>query len=89
MPPRNGCRRVLMLMVQVREELDMAKKNFHALNTQLKEELPRFNNLVYDILRDSVGQFIRLYRVYHEESFGYILPIMQVIVILIVLFQTE
>lgn len=63
---------------QAGDELNKTAKDFHALNTQLKEELPRFNTLVCDIFRECVSQFTELYRNYYHESYKFILPMMQV-----------
>ncbi|KAF6025863.1 DNMBP [Bugula neritina] len=55
-------------------ELDITKRDFYALNDQLKEELPKFNHLVYYLFRDCVSEFTRLYRIYSQESYGFIFP---------------
>ncbi|XP_067935814.1 dynamin-binding protein-like [Watersipora subatra] len=61
-----------------KEDLEKARKDFEALNVQLKEELPKFNALVYDIFRDAISQFTSLYQAYYRESYGSVLPILQV-----------
>ena len=49
------------------------------MNDQLKEELPKFNSLVYDIFRDCINEFVRIWRVYLDESYKLSLPVLEVV----------
>lgn len=63
---------------KVREEVQAAKNDYEALNSQLKDELPRFNALVYDVFKDSVITFIQKYHRYQSDSLQLLYPLLQV-----------
>ena len=52
---------------QAKEELELAKKNYEALNTQLLEEIPGFNEQCMALVVDCLKNFaVAQNRLYHE-----------------------
>lgn len=59
-------------LVQAKEDLELAKKNYEALNTQLLEELPGFTDKCMALLVDCLENFaVAQNRLYFEVQQDY------------------
>lgn len=59
-------------LVQAKEDLELAKKNYEALNTQLLEELPGFTDKCMALLVDCLENFaVAQNRLYFEVQKDY------------------
>jgi len=62
----------------MKEGLQAAENDYQALNAQLKDELPKFNRLVFAIYKDCVMTFVTSYHRYQSESLKLLYPLLQV-----------
>lgn len=63
---------------QANEELELAKKNYEALNIQLLDELPILNSKAFVVLQTCIANFANAHKNFFVEAFDRFSPSVQV-----------
>lgn len=61
---------------QTRDDVQMAKNNYEALNAQLLDELPKLYNMSLVIFKECIGNFIQAHRVHVQETLHNLYPLL-------------
>uniref|UniRef100_A0A3Q2DG07 Dynamin-binding protein n=1 Tax=Cyprinodon variegatus TaxID=28743 RepID=A0A3Q2DG07_CYPVA len=62
---------------RVRDELQVARNNYEALNAQLLDELTKFNMVAEDLFKDCVSAFAQAQRDFMKMTLGELTPLLQ------------
>ncbi|XP_054899188.1 dynamin-binding protein isoform X2 [Poeciliopsis prolifica] len=62
---------------RVRDELQVARNNYEALNAQLLDELRKFNAVAEELFKDCVGAFAQAQRDFMKLTLGELRPLLQ------------
>ncbi|XP_023196540.1 dynamin-binding protein isoform X2 [Xiphophorus maculatus] len=62
---------------RVRDELQVARNNYEALNAQLLDELRKFNGVAEELFKDCVGAFAQAQKDFMKLTLGELRPLLQ------------
>lgn len=63
---------------RVKDELQVTRNNYEALNAQLLDELKRFNSVAEGLFKDCVKAFAQVQRDFMKTTLGELKPLLQV-----------